>query len=289
MSPTHPSASLPLAIIGGGTMTRAIVRGGLDAGMLDARFVAICEPDLERREFFRKWGVRAVESPGDLGRWLEEIEATPRAGQILLAVKPQSLSEVGSQWAIRLDDEDHQGRVIISILAGASSASIRAAMGGRAAIVRVMPNTPASIGKGCSAVCLGAGARLGDETRAVELFAAIGRVVRIEEQMMDAFTAIAGSGPAYVFYVAEAVVRAACELGFEPSMALDIAKWTIAGSGSLLEQSEHPPAVLRSAVTSKGGTTAAATQVLDAAKVQDAFVAAIHAARDRGQDLSKSS
>ncbi len=267
-------------------MAQAIVRGGLDAGMIDPRFVAVFEPDEDKRELFRKWGVRAVEQAGELGQWLEGVEPSPRAGQLLLAVKPQSLSEVGAQWAIRLDDEDHAGRVVISILAGAPSARVREAMGGRVGVIRVMPNTPASIRKGCSAIALGAGAKLGDETRAVDLFSAIGRVVRIDESLMDAFTALAGSGPAYVFYLAEAMSGAAVEIGFDPKAAMDIARWTIAGAGLLLEQSELPPAELRGAVTSKGGTTAAATGVLDARKVQEAFVAAIVAARDRGRELA---
>jgi len=282
----HASASQPLALIGGGTMAQAIVRGGLDAGMLDPRFVAVFEPDEEKRELFRKWGVRAVEQPGELGKWLEDTEPAPRVGQFLLAVKPQSLAEVGGQWAIRLDDEDHAGRVVISILAGALSERVRTAMGGRVSIIRVMPNTPASIRKGCSAVALGAGAKLGDETRTVDLFSALGRVVRIDEALMDAFTALAGSGPAYIFYLAEAMTKAAIEIGFDPKASMDIARWTIAGAGLLLEQSDQPPAVLRAAVTSKGGTTAAATGVLDARKVQEAFVAAIRAARDRGRELA---
>jgi pyrroline-5-carboxylate reductase len=286
---TQTGASAPLAIIGGGTMARAIVRGGLDAGILDPRLVAICEPDEDRREFFRAWGVRAVESPGELGKWLEDREPSPRAGQILLAVKPQSLAEVGSQWSIRLDDADHAGRVVISILAGSSSAKVREAMGGRVAVIRVMPNTPASIRKGCSAVAIGAGAKLGDESRAVDIFSALGRVVRIDESLMDAFTALAGSGPAYVFYLAEAMTRAATEMGFDPQTAQDIARWTIAGSGLLLEQSDQTPAVLRAAVTSKGGTTAAATASLDGANVREAFATAIQAARDRARAMSQDS
>jgi pyrroline-5-carboxylate reductase len=119
------------------------------------------------------------------------------------------------------------------------------------------------------------------------LFGSIGQTMRIAEGLMDAFTGIAGSGPAYVFYLAEAMVEAAEQLGFDRAQALLLARQTVMGSGALLGGSPETPRALRAAVTSKGGTTAAATDTLDDAGVQDAFVRAIHAARHRGAELGK--
>src|SRR5690606_20111285 len=218
--------ALPLAIIGGGNMAQAIVRGGIDAGVLDARRIAVAEPDGARRDLFRSWGVRAVKTPPELAAWLAS-EAEPGSGQILLAVKPQSLGEVGKQYRTLIATPR---RIIISLLAGTPSTRIRAALGDHA-VVRTMSNTPARIRQGTTAVALGEGAAEGDDDLAVELFTAVGRVVRIDEDMMDAFTAVAGSGPAYVYYLAEAMVKAATEVGFDRDTALWIVRWTIAGAG----------------------------------------------------------
>src|SRR5690606_13250813 len=156
-----------------------------------------------------------------------------------------------------------------------------------AAVVRAMPNLPARIRQGATAICLGDGAAPGDDDFALALFRGIGPLVlRIDESLMDAFTAVAGSGPAYLFYLAEAMTRAATELGFDAPAAREIVKATLAGSASLLAQSSESPADLRAAVTSKGGTTEAATTVLDNAGVMNAIVRAITAARDRGRELA---
>jgi pyrroline-5-carboxylate reductase len=279
-----PPSPTPLAIIGGGTMGQAIVRGGIDAGVLDPRRIGIVEPESVRQDVFRSWGVRAVGRADELAAWLAATEAEPHRGQILVAVKPQSLSDVSRQFRPVMSEDR---RVIISIVAGTPSARIRAAFGDQAAIVRVMSNTPAQIKRGCTAVALGSGAREDDDAFAVDIFSALGRVVRIDEALMDAFTAVAGSGPAYLFYLAEAMTKAAMEVGFDPDNAGWIVRWTLAGAAALLDATDQPPQTLRAAVTSRGGTTAAAAAVLDEAKVPEAFIRAIRAARDRGVELGK--
>ncbi len=283
------TSRLPLAIVGGGTMAQAIVRGGIDAGVLDPRLVGIIEPDPSRRDVFRAWGVRAVKKPDELVAWLAAIDTAEAPGQILLAVKPQSLPEVGLQFRPLLSQSDEGERTVISILAGTPTSRIRAALGASTAIIRVMSNTPAQIRKGCTAIALGDGAVEDDDVFAVDIFSALGRVVRIDESLMDAFTAVAGSGPAYVFYLAEAMTKAASEVGFDRDTATWVVRWTIAGAAALLDTTDQPPETLRMAVTSKGGTTAAAAAVLDQAAVMDSFVRAIKAARDRGIELGKSS
>ncbi|MCH9057700.1 MAG: hypothetical protein IIB55_03625 [Planctomycetes bacterium] len=127
----------------------------------------------------------------------------------------------------------------------------------------------------------------GDEALALRIFEAVGDVIRIDEQLMDAFTAVAGSGPAYVFYLAQAMSTAATKLGFDEAQAKQIVQRTIAGAGALLAESPDSPEALRAAVTSRGGTTAAATAVLDESSVMQAMIDAITAAHDRGRELSR--
>jgi pyrroline-5-carboxylate reductase len=280
-----------LALVGGGNMSQAIVRGGLEAGILDPARMVIADPEPAKREWYRTLGIATVETASAAIQWLNQRERgdgwtagsteSSTAGQVLLAVKPQSLMEVGRELAPPLKA---RRRIVLSILAGAPSASIRAAVGD-AAIIRIMPNLAVQIRRGITAIAQGEGAADGDDDVAIALFEALGRTVRIEEDQMNAFTAVAGSGPAYLFYLAEAMTRAAMEVGFDRDSAQWIVRWTLTGSAALMDATDQPPATLRAAVTSKGGTTAAATAVLDEAQVMEAFVRAIAAARDRGAEL----
>lgn len=176
---------------------------------------------------------------------------------------------------------------MVSIMAGVTAATVSRGLGDAGRVVRVMPNTPIGLGLGMSAVCAGPRAGEEDVARAERLFGASGKTMRIDEGLMDAFTALAGSGPAYVFHLAEAMVEAAEQLGFDRERALTIVRQTVAGAGALLDASPETPRALRAAVTSKGGTTAAAVGVLDDAGVSDAVVRAIHAARHRGAELGR--
>ena len=264
-----------IGVVGGGNMARAIIEGCVASGRFGPGDWAVAEPDGAKREAMRAIGVEVVEHARALASRIAHD------APILLAVKPQSLPEVASDLG-----GAGRGRVVITILAGTPSARVRAALGGDCRVVRVMPNTPAQIGRGTSAITLGAGARAGDDALAERMFSAIGTVARIDESMMDAFTAVAGSGPAYVFFLAEAMVQAARRVGFEADVAEAIVRSTLSGSGLLLEASESNAAELRRAVTSKGGTTEAALGVLDRAQVLEAFVEAIVAARDRGVQLA---
>lgn len=276
-----------LLVVGGGNMASAIVRGGLDAGVLAAARVVVCEPDEGKRRKFEGWGCRATEVPERA--WY--LACSTRAmdgdgGEVLLAVKPQSLAGVAAGFGPVLARAPW--RVVVqSILAGVPTTRLGAIFPG-AGIVRLMPNTPAQIGLSMTALCLGAGSTLAESDLAERLFAAIGKVVRIEEGLMDAYTAVVGSGPAYVCYLAEAMTRAAIGLGFEPAMADAMVRQTVRGTAGLLEASSDTPAQLRAQVTSKGGTTAAAVGVLDSEDADETMVRAITAARDRARELGKS-
>ncbi len=268
-------------------MAEAIVRGAMAARPPVVGSAFVVDPSAERRQLFSGAefagfveGVTA--DGGDAARWLAAQD------QVLLAVKPQSLDAAAA--TIRPAFATSAGprpRVAISILAGASTERVRKALGGEAAVVRVMPNLAARIGRGVAAVAAGSGCRPGDETVAVRLFEACGEVVRIDESLMDAFTALAGSGPAYVFFLAEAMERAAMEMGFDAATAQRVVKGVVAGAGELLAASSDSPADLRAAVTSRGGTTAAALDVLEREKVAEAIRRALLAARDRGAELGR--
>jgi pyrroline-5-carboxylate reductase len=269
-------------MIGGGNMGRAIAAGALAVGDHDRFMVA--ERDQLARE---RIDAPTCESPREAMEWLVKQEAQ-RGGEpspLVLAVKPQSLAEVTKE--IRGFFDEHS-RVVISVLAGTPGAKIRAALGPGARVIRAMPNLPAAVRQGCTAICVSAGAHAGDEDFALDLFRGVGpTVVRIKEDLMDAFTAVAGSGPAYIFYLAEAMTKAAVELGFDRQAAEAMVRATVFGSGMMLREDQRPAEAMRAAVTSKGGTTAAATAVLDDAKVIESMVKAIAAARDRGRELAK--
>lgn len=280
-----------LAIIGGGNMGKAIVTGGVNARLLVPSRVCVAEHDETRRARIASLGIKVVTHARKALEWLST--AAPRAddGQIVLAIKPQSLEELakecGSPGHANLSHPCEE-RVVISILAGVTSKRIFRSLGGRCRVIRAMPNLPAAIGKGATALCVGAGATNADAAFAEVLFKGVGPLVlRTREELMDAFTALAGSGPAYAFYLAEAMIAAGIKMGFSAEESVAITRATIAGSGVMLEQSSQLPSELRAAVTSKGGTTQAATEVLDAAGVMKKIVEAIEAAEARGKELGK--
>lgn len=287
-----------LAIIGGGNMARAIVLGALDARLMVPGEIVIVEPDAAKRDAFKSWGLRTTPDPTEA---LATLAPPPQhvnlqtvslpdglgalGGQVLLAVKPQSLPDIARDLAPLLKITP---RVVISILAGTSTSRLASALGDHLPFIRVMPNTPARLRKSMTAL-----ATPGPLTKilpaqavlAHDLFASLGEVVRIPEDLMDAYTALAGSGPAYVFSLAESMLEAAVTLGFDRITADRIVRKTLTGAAALLDDSSEPPEALRAAVTSKGGTTEAACQVLDERGIRAAFVAAITAARDRGRQL----
>lgn len=279
----HPEPP-PLGVIGGGNIAQAILRGAIDAGVIDPRRVAVADPGTAKRDFFRAMGMRGHKQGAEVVAWMKENEALPGSGIILLAVKPQSLEEVAAELAPLLEGTR---RVVYSLLAGTPTERVRGLLGDATGIVRIMPNMPVAVRRSTTAIARGAGALEGDDARAIEIFSAVGRVVTIDESLMDAFTAVAGSGPAYLFYLAEALATAATDVGFDRDTAAWIVRWTLTGAGALLDATDQPPATLRAAVTSRGGTTASAIKVLDEAGMTEAFRKAIRAARDRGRELAQ--
>lgn len=259
-----------LGIIGCGNMAQAIASGAIRQGVVSAKDIIASDPSEENRAVFSGWGCQVTE---------DNTAVATQGEQVLLAVKPQIFPQVAPQLS-----DAKSGQVLISIMAGLSSAKITSLVGRACRVVRVMPNTPAMVGAGMAGIALGAGAEQGDDALAKKLFDAVGKVVELDEPMIDAINAISGSGPAYLFYLAEAMETAAAELGLGEH-ARQIVAQTLMGSGKLLAESGEDPAELRRKVTSPGGTTLAASNHLDAKQVHSAFVDAIQAAFARAKEL----
>ncbi|MCA9291237.1 MAG: pyrroline-5-carboxylate reductase [Phycisphaerales bacterium] len=261
-----------LGMIGVGNMGQAILRGAIEAGLLTPDEVIAVDVDGRRRDEAAALGCRVSADPAEV------VGAT----QCILAVKPQYFADVAA--ALR---PLPSSRVVISIMAGLSSLSIRRALGDEARVVRVMPNTPCQVGAGMSAIALGAGASPGDEAFAASILGAIGRTVVVDESMMHAVTAVSGSGPAYVFLLAEAMTQAGEELGLDPAVARLLVQQTILGAGRLLVESDGDPSILRQAVTSRGGTTEAAIETMLDGELPQIVMKGVRAARDRGAALDR--
>lgn len=259
-----------LGFIGAGNMAEAIAKAAIDRGVVPAERMVAADPSDARRGVFEAMGVRTV---------ADNAAVIASSQQVLLAVKPQMFASVAASLV------NFPG-VLVSIMAGITTAKMEAALGGPARIVRVMPNTPLMAGVGMAGVASGSHARPGDETLTLRLFRAAGEAIVVPESAIDAITAVSGSGPAYLFYLAEAMQDAAADLGLGGHARL-LVQQTLLGAATLLAQSQDTPAELRRKVTSPGGTTEAAIRCMDDKHVQQAVRDAIHAACARSVELGR--
>jgi pyrroline-5-carboxylate reductase len=260
-----------IALAGAGKMGSAMLSGWL-AGGLDAKRVVVIEPSPSGEiSALAKQGVRL--NPSTSGA----------IDTIVLAVKPQSFRDVGA----KLKPLISPSTLVVSIMAGTTIASISEVCGG--AVVRAMPNTPAAIGRGITVAVAAGDVSPAQRAVADALLRATGSVEWVDDEpLMDAVTAVSGSGPAYVFLLAEELARAGVEAGLPVELATKLARETVAGSGELLHRSELSSATLRQNVTSPGGTTAAALDVLMASDgMQPLMIRAIAAATRRSKELAK--
>ncbi len=261
-----------LGIIGGGNMAEALVRGVITAGLVAAYRVIAYDPLPARRQVFADLGCLAAESVRD----------TLNADVILLATKPQNLREAvgGLSGAIR------PGTLFISIAAGIGTQAIEKLLPSGTRVIRVMPNTPLLVGQGMSALARGSAAGQEDMELALELFACAGKAVEVRENLLDSVTALSGSGPAYFFRFAEALIAGGVALGMSPSLSKELTIAMLKGSAEMLERYQDP-ALLRERVTSPGGTTAAALKVFEdrdfAAMIAEALSAASRRSVELGQ------
>lgn len=262
------------AVIGGGRMGEAIVKGLLDAGAVSASDVVVAEPAEERRAALSAaYGVRCVP---------DAPEAAAGAQLVLLAVKPQIIDAVIASIASSPSIAD---ALVISIAAGISCARIESLLPAGTAVVRVMPNTPAMVGQGMSVVSAGSEAQPSQTGLVRELFEAVGRAIVIDERYQDAATAISGSGPAYVALFVDAMARAGVRQGLTRDIAEELAVQTVRGTADLLEGTGMHPEQLVDGVASPGGTTIAAVEVLEAKGFRTAVAGAVDAAVRRSKEL----
>jgi pyrroline-5-carboxylate reductase len=263
----------PIVLAGAGKMGGAMLAGWLARG-LDPKHVAVIEPQPseEIRALVAK-GIRLNPSPKDVGS----------VATLVVALKPQMFREAGPD----LKPFAGPATLVVSIMAGTTIASIAQVCGG--SVVRAMPNTPAAIGRGITVAVAANNVSATQRAVADALLRATGSVEWVEdESLMDAVTAVSGSGPAYVFLLAEELARAGVEAGLPQELATKLARETVAGSGELLFRSEAPSATLRQNVTSPGGTTAAALEVLMGdGGMQSLLTRAVAAATRRSKELAK--
>ena len=261
-----------LVLAGAGKMGGSLLRGWLAGGLAPAA-IRVLDPNLdaETATFCRQRGV-SVEAPA----------SAPEA--LVLAIKPQTFAAAPGAWARLAGPET----LVVSILAGTTLANLRTGLPDTGAIVRAMPNLPAAVGLAASGVA--AEASLSEERRAVAqaLLGAVGLVEWLDESLIDAVTAVSGSGPAYVFLLAECLAAAGAAAGLPPDVAARLARATVEGAGALMaSQPDRTPTQLREAVTSPGGTTAAALKVLRAGNGLGPLMAtAVAAAKDRAGELA---
>ena len=257
-------------------MGGALLRGWLDRGM-GADDVIVVEPSPAASAEARRLGVGVLAET-------TALDAAISPAIVVFAVKPQNLGEIAPQYRRFAGP----GTVFLSIAAGKPIAFFAAALGPHAAIVRSMPNTPAAVGRGITVACAGSGVGAAQRALCQRLLEAVGEVAWVEDEaLLDPVTAVSGSGPAYVFLLIECLAEAGVAAGLPAELALRLARATVIGSGELARLSPEPAAVLRQNVTSPGGTTAAALEVLMAPDGMQALMTrAIAAATRRSRELA---
>jgi pyrroline-5-carboxylate reductase len=258
--------------IGGGNMADALIGGLLKSGFAAAQLRAVEVDGAARRRLFEKYHVEC----------LAEARGAARPGDVVVfAVKPQQMQE-----AARFSGLKPNANLVVSIAAGITLASLAAWLGGHAKLVRAMPNTPALIGAGVAGLFAMPGVSEAEKKQAEAILGAVGATVWIEDEaLMDAVTAVSGSGPAYVFWFIEQLAAAGVNLGLTQEVSQKLAIETVFGSAKLAAQSSETPARLRERVTSPGGTTEAALKAFEEHKLAERFLRAVEAARDRGAQL----
>ena len=263
-----------ILFVGGGNMAGALI-GGLIANGEPASALSAVEIDRAQRERLADaFGIEVVPAIADSA---SEVDT------VVLAVKPQQMREVAASLTPML-----RGQVVLSIAAGIRTDDLSRWLGGYRKIVRVMPNTPALVRSGISGLFAVAEVSAAERSRAEAVLRAVGETLWVDrEELIDAVTAVSGSGPAYVFYFIEALRQGALELGFDRTQAQQLALGTFAGAVRLAQSSDEDVTTLRERVTSKGGTTERALARLNEERVAAAVAQAVHAAMQRADELGR--
>eukprot|EP00771_Trimastix_marina_P002390 gnl/Trimastix_PCT/3522.p1 GENE.gnl/Trimastix_PCT/3522~~gnl/Trimastix_PCT/3522.p1 ORF type:complete len:380 (+),score=111.27 gnl/Trimastix_PCT/3522:41-1141(+) len=270
-------APLPfrLGVIGAGNMSEAILAGAIRAGVIPANKILASDPSPERRKIFERLGMVVTNNNQKV---IDECD------QVMIGVKPQMYSKVFGPLKIK-----NPNQVFISMMAGITTKRLDEVLKRGKKVVRVMPNTPLQVGLGFTEVCIGGASKTADAKLAFDIFnAGNSKALHIKEAEMDSMTPISGSGPAYLFYLAESMEKAAQACGVAKGQARSMVAQTLLGASKLLSQSGESPAELRRKVTSPGGVTAVATTYFDDHDMKSIVVNALSAAKDKAVQFSKS-
>lgn len=266
--------SKKIAMIGAGQMAEALLAGLLASRSADPTALFATDTSAERRDLVkRRFGIRVGSDNREAASW---------ADVVLLAVKPQSLDSVLEGIASTL-----AGRLVISIAAGVSIRRVAGRVPHGTRIVRVMPNAPALVREGMSALAFGPGVTEEDVSLARALFEAVGRVVTVEERLMEAVTGLSGSGPAYVFMAIEAMADGGVKMGLSRSVAELLAAQTVLGAARMMLETGEHPARLKDRVASPGGTTIAGLHQLEQGGLRASLMAAVEAATKKSEEMGR--
>lgn len=263
-----------IGFFGAGSLTTALVQGLIQAGLVTGEQLLVTNrSDAGRlRALAERWGVQATAS---------RRAVAAESDILVVACKPKDVAELLAEVGAVI----RPGSLVLSVAAGISTAALAARLCDGVQVVRAMPNTSAVVGASATAYCYGPGASPAAVAQARMILGAVGKVVELPENLLDAVTGLSGSGPAYVYYMIEALIEAGKRVGLQEEVAADLARQTLLGAARMLVETGEEPAVLRQRVTSPGGTTMAGIQELDARGFTEAVIAAVARATARAREL----
>lgn len=264
-----------IAVLGGGKIGEALVAGLLESGR-HARDLVVAESrETRAKELANVYGIRTTPDIAD---------AAEGSDLLIVAVKPNDVDSVLTAIGdVELDRDREQ--LLVSLVAGVPTNRYEPKLPAGFPVVRVMPNTPMLLGQGMCVIAAGRYARAHHLELVTEVLGAVGKVATVPESQMDAVTAVSGSGPAYFFLIAEAMIEAGVDLGLTHAVATELVTQTMVGAAAMLDQTGQTASQLRAAVTSPGGTTAAAVRRLEQSAIRSAFIEALRAAKERSAQL----
>lgn len=269
---SSPTPTQKIAFVGGGRMAEALISGVLSSRGYVAEQIRVADPDMARLDYLkRQYGIR-------IG--LTNHEAVVSADVVVLAVKPQVTAEILKELGEVLAKP-----LVISVVAGVQLSRIIGACAPQARVIRAMPNTPAMVGAGMTALATGPGVRENEMACARQIFESVGRVVPVDERFMDAVTGLSGSGPAYVFLMIEAMADGGVKMGLPREISSLLAAQTVLGAARMVLETEQHPARLKDQVASPGGTTIAGLHRLEQGGLRGLLIDAVEAATKRSQEL----
>jgi len=264
-----------ITFIGAGNMGEALIRRIIAAGLFSSDAITAADTDGDRRKkLAEELGIKTTP---------DNREAVRGADIVCLAIKPQALDPVLEE----LLEEITEDQLVISILAGVPTRRIEDKLGKNIRVVRVMPNTPALVGAGMAGISPGRYAGSDDLKATVDIMSAVGDVLEVQEDLIDAVTGVSGSGPAYLFYFVEVLSRAGVKVGLSPDQADLLARKTVIGAAKLMEKTGLSPEELRRKVTSPGGTTEAALKTFERLEFEEIVEKAVRSARDRATEMGR--